>query len=65
MINLFPVSDAEQDDVLTDNVIANPVGPHFEPPLPNTLTFELLDLWRRPKWVGFESLGGLQNLLLG
>ena len=43
-IDLSPVPDAVQVDAVADNVVADTVRPHLQPPLADPLAFQLLDL---------------------
>ena len=64
-IDLSPVPDAVQVDLVADDVVADAVWPHFQPPLADPLAFELLDLGVRPLGSGLQKLEGFEYLAVG
>jgi hypothetical protein len=52
-------------DRVADHVVADPVWPHFQPPLPDPPAFELLDLRVRPLGCVLQKLEGFDYVLVG
>src|SRR5260370_935793 len=51
-IDVFPMPHAVQNDIRSLDVVADPIGPGFKPPLTDALAFEFLHL----DLAGFEEL---------
>jgi len=63
-IDVFSVSNAVENYILLDDVIAYPVGPYFETLPADPLALKLFNLWRRPEGVYLQPFERLQHLLL-
>ena len=55
-VDLPPVPDAVEGNLLADNIITNTIGPDFETPLTNPFTLQLLDPWRGAERIDFQAL---------
>ena len=56
--------DAVEDHVAALDVVANPVGPHFQAPLAHALALEPLDAGRRTERGSFQESDRLEHSLL-